>query len=254
MASYAYRDKDRKNIIYSHEVIEEDRNTAFFCPNPKCSARLYICAIDGSKMAYFRATKPKFKHIANCPFKNNGKTNFDSDKYDESKFVFDDAIDNLLSTTQTSLTSHNSSAHKKGKFSIHPPRTLRQIYCMCKSMSVKSLYSGKEVGEMILDDRSEYRYPKGCFGNKIIEATTNDWIYDTKNKEIYLTAPINSKKYTFILSFLDGKKYTTIRNEIFNNSNKIIVVAGKWKPSGKDDNFISEVNSKKQVLIINKQN
>ena len=30
MAKYAYRDKDRKNIIYSDEAIELDRNTAFF--------------------------------------------------------------------------------------------------------------------------------------------------------------------------------------------------------------------------------
>lgn len=154
MASYAYRDKDRKNIIYSHEAIKEDRNTVFFVLIREVYARLYICAIDGSKMAYFRATKSKFKHIVNCPFNNNGKINFDLDKYDESKFIFDNAIDNLSCTTKTALTSHNNSVHTKGKFSIHPPRTLRQIYYICKSMSVKSLYSNKEVGEMILDDRS----------------------------------------------------------------------------------------------------
>jgi len=33
MAKYAYRDKDRKEIIYSSSATEEDRNTAFFCPN-----------------------------------------------------------------------------------------------------------------------------------------------------------------------------------------------------------------------------
>lgn len=250
MASYAYRDKDKKNIIYSHEAIKEDRDTAFFCPNPKCNARLYICAIDGSKKAYFRATKSKFKHIANCSFNNNGKINFDPDKYDESKFIFDNAIDNLSCTTKTALTSHNNSVHTKGKFSIHPPRTLRQIYYICKSMSVKSLYSNKEVGEMILDDRSEYRYPKGCFGNKIIEATTNGKIYNNGKKEIYLASPINSKKYTFILSFLDKNKYETIRNEIYNNRSKTIVVAGKWKSSDKFNKFISEINENKQVLII----
>lgn len=32
MAKYAYRDKDRKNIIYSDKAIEEDRDTAFFLP------------------------------------------------------------------------------------------------------------------------------------------------------------------------------------------------------------------------------
>ena len=66
MAKYAYRDKDRKNIIYSDKAIEEDRDTAFFCPNHVCNAKLYICAVDGSKSAYFRATKPNFKHVKNC--------------------------------------------------------------------------------------------------------------------------------------------------------------------------------------------
>lgn len=30
MAKYAYRDKARKDIIYSNSAIEEDRNKAFF--------------------------------------------------------------------------------------------------------------------------------------------------------------------------------------------------------------------------------
>ena len=56
----------------------------------------------------------------------------------------------------------------------------------------------------------EYRYPKGCFGNKIIEATTKGKIYNN-GKEIYSASPINSKKYTFILSFLDKNKVEIIR-------------------------------------------
>lgn len=101
MAKYAYRDKDRKNIIYSDKAIKEDRNIAFFCPNHGCDAKLYICAVDGSKSAYFRATKSEFKHILNCPFANSS-TEFDSNKYDESKFVYEDAINNLLCKTKPS--------------------------------------------------------------------------------------------------------------------------------------------------------
>lgn len=70
---------------------------------------------------------------------------------------------------------------------------------------------------MILDDRSEYRYPKECFGNKIIKATVDVKLYNDNKKEVYLVSPINSKKYAFILSFLDEEnykkfdlKYTTI--------------------------------------------
>ena len=93
-------------------AIEEDRDTAFFCPNHMCNA------------------KP---------------------------------------SSQKSIPS----AHGTGEPGAYPPRTLRQIYSLCKSFSVGNTYAGKEIGSMILDDRSEYRYPKGCFGNKIIEATVD---------------------------------------------------------------------------------
>ena len=207
MAKYAYRDKDRKHIIYSDEAIEEDRNTAFFCPNHMCNAKLYICAVNGSKSAYFRATKSDFKHIKNCPF-GNSSTEFDSNKYDESKFVYEDAINNLLCNTKLSSKKTLSSAHGTGEPSAHPPKTLRQIYSLCKS------------------------FPVG------------------KKKEGYLVSPINSKKYTFILSFLDEDNYKKIRSEIYNNRDKIIVIAGEWESSGEYNKFTSKVYGKKQVAII----
>ena len=251
MAKYAYRDKARKDIIYSNSAIEEDRNKAFFCPNPNCEAKLYICAVDGSNSAYFRATKAEFKHIKNCPF-GNSNTEFDSKKYDESKFRYDDAINNLLCTTKTSSPTTASSAHGTGKPSIYPPRTLRQIYSLCKSLPIRGTYAGKEIGSMILDDRSEYRYSKGCFGNKIIEATVNGKIYNDKKKEVYLAAPVNSKKYVLTLTFLDESLYKEIRTEIYNNRDKIIVIAGRWKSAGKSNEIVSEVYGKKQVMVIKK--
>ena len=67
------------------------------------------------------------------------------------------------------------------------------IYSLCKSLSVRDTYAGKEIGSMILDDRSKYRYPKGCFGNRIIEATVDGRLYNDEKKEVNLASPINSK-------------------------------------------------------------
>lgn len=251
MAKYAYRDKERKDIICANRAIEEDRNKEFYCPNPLCNAKLYICAIDGSKNAYFRATKSDSRHIENCPY-GNSVAEFDSSKFDESKFDYEDAINNILCNTKQSSQKSLSSTHGTGESSAHPPRTLRQIYSLCKSFPVGDTYAGKEIGSMILDDRSEYRYPKGCFGNKIIEATVDGKSYDDKKKEVYLVSPVNSKKYAFILSFADENDYKTIRSEIYNNRDKIIVIAGKWESSGKYNKFITKVNGKKQVAIIKK--
>jgi len=214
-----------------------------------CEAKLYICAVNGSNSAYFRATKAKFKHIKNCPF-GNSNIKFDSNKYDESKFIYDNAIDNLLCTTKTSSPTTSSSVHGTGKSIAHPPRTLRQIYFLCKSLAVEDTYASQKIESMILDDRSEYRYPKGCFGNKIIEAIVYGKIYNDKKKEVYLAAPVNSKKYVLTLTFSDESLYKEIRTEIYNNRDKIIVIAGRWKSAGKSNEIVSEVYGKKQVMVI----
>ena len=70
MANYAYRDKERKHIILASKALEEDRHKSFYCPNPLCNSKLFICAVDGSRKAHFRATKSTYKHIANCPYAN----------------------------------------------------------------------------------------------------------------------------------------------------------------------------------------
>ena len=251
MAKYAYRDKDRKEIIYSSSATEEDRNTAFFCPNKMFEAKLYICALNGSNSAYFRATKVEFNHIKSCPF-GNSNIEFDSNKYDESKFIYDNAINNLLCTTKTTSPATVSSVHGTGEPSAHPPRTLRQIYSLCKSLPVGDTYASQKIESMILNDRSEYRYPKGCFGNKIIETIVNGKIYNDKKKEVYLAVPVNSKKYVLTLTFLDESLYKEIRTEIYNNRDKIIVIAGRWKSAGKSNEIVSEVYGKKQVMVIKK--
>lgn len=132
MANYAYKDNQRKEIIYSTQAIEEDRSTAFYCPNPKCNAQLYICAIDGSKTAYFRATKRKYPHVSNCPF-GNSAIEFDKTQFDESNFDYDKAIGLLFAPTSTDKTSKKSGVPGIGELQNHPPRTIRQIYSMCKS-------------------------------------------------------------------------------------------------------------------------
>lgn len=251
MTKYAYRDKERKNIIFANQAIEEDRNKEFYCPNPVCNAKLYICAIDGSKNAYFRATKSDSKHIENCPY-GNSVAEFDNSKFDELKFDYEDAINNLLCNTKPSSQKRIPYTHGTGEPSAHPPRTLRQMYSLCKSFPVGNTYAGKAIGSMILDDRSGYMYPKGCFGNKIIEATVDVKSYNDNKKEVYLVSPINSKKYAFILSFSDEENYKKIRSEIYNNRDKIIAIAGKWKSSGVYNKFTSKVYGKKQVAIIKK--
>ena len=181
MAAYAYKDAMRKDIIYAADAVKEDRIKKFYCPNPNCTAHLYICAVDGSKKAYFRAAKKEFPHVPMCSF-GSSTYEFEADKFDETTFVFDNVMDNLYIVTAAQEVQKTPGNHNQGT--------------------------------------------------------------------VYLSAPINSGKYSFILQFTDEILYRTIRDEIYNNRDKIIIVAGKWEASGVYNSFVAEVISKKQIAII----
>lgn len=251
MAKYAYRDKGRKNIIYSADAAKEDRNRTFFCPNPACDARLHICAVDGSRTAYFSAREAEHPHIPTCPFRTGG-IDFDENQFDETQFIFNDAMNNLYNKTPTEKISKNSEGHNSGKAKKRPPRTLGQIYTMCKSRPVTDTYGDKKIGEMILDNRSEYRHQRGCFGNRIVEAVVgkSGYFYNREEKQIYLAAPLGSQRYSFVLQFQNIDTFDYIQEEIYKNRDKIIVIAGDWQRSGKYNCFIAEIHEKTQVAVI----
>ena len=68
MSKYAYRDEMRTDEIPAKDAQKTDRNTRFYCPNPKCDAHLYIASVNGSVSAYFTANDEKHPHIDGCDF------------------------------------------------------------------------------------------------------------------------------------------------------------------------------------------
>lgn len=71
-----------------------------------------------------------------------------------------------------------------------------------------------------------------------------------KAKKIFLKAPTESGKYTFVLQFDEEKIYNKIRTEIYNNRDRLFVVAGKWERIKQYDYFISNIYSDRQVKVI----
>ena len=250
MANYAYRDKERRQIILANEALEEDRNKSFYCPNPRCNSKLFICAVDGCRKTYFRATKSAYKHIANCPYANSAVI-FDDNEYNWATFSFENAIQNLLVENNSKPVMSDSKSTSCGEYINHTLRTIRQIYSMCKQFPPNYSYGNEKIGKMILDDRTAYWYPKGVFGFKIIESCVNGRFYDNDKNEIYLVAPIANPNYHFILSIPDINLYRKIRNMVFENKDKFIIVAGQWNSSKVDGRTIkSIIHSNKQITII----
>ena len=250
MANYAYRDKERKHIILASEALEEDRHKSFYCPNPLCNSKLFVCAVDGSRKAHFRATKSAYKHIANCPYANSSVV-FDDHKFNQSNFSFENAIQNLLvkNNSKSAMSAFKSSSCDE--HTNYTLRTIKQIYSMCKQFPPNYSYGNEKIGRMILDDRTVYWYTKGVLGFKIIESCIKGRFYDKEKNEICLVAPVEHPNYYFILFIPDINLYRTIRNMVFENKNKLIIVAGEWNLSKEDRRIIrSIIYSNKQITII----
>ena len=251
MANHAYRDKERREIILASEALEENRDKFFYCPNPLCNSKLFICAVDGSRKAYFRANKSAYKHIANCPYANSSVV-FDDNKFNQSNFSFENAIQDLLIKNNSKTIKSESKSSTLGEHANHTLRTIKQIYSMCKQFPPNYSYGNEKIGRMILDDRTTYWYPKGVFGFKIIESCVKGRFYDNDKNEIYLVAPVANPNYHFILSISDINLYKKIRNMVFENQDKFIIVAGDWKPSNLGYGYFeTRIYSDRQISILN---
>lgn len=252
MSTYVFKDKQRKIKFYAKDATNENRDTRFYCPNIDCDAHMYICGVDGLSAAYFSANHQNYPHIKGCPFGSSNK--FKSNEHDENAFDFENTLEALMAPSKSTVKKETPSTHKTGDPTKKPLRTIRQVYDMCKSFDPTDTYSGVKIGQMIVDDRSEYMYPKGIFCKKLIEGQAKEYFYDSKKKEITILAPIKSKKYSFILKFADRKLFSFVQKSIYNNRDKIIVVAGEWKSAGagKFNSFYTDLTGKGQVTVIKK--
>lgn len=251
MANYAYRDKERRDIILASEALEEDRDKSFYCPNPLCNSKLFLCAVDGSRKAYFRATKSAYKHIDNCPYANSSVV-FDVKIFNQSNFSFENAMQNLFVKSNSKPLKRGPKKSSYVEHDNHTLRTIKQIYSMCKQFPPNYSYGDEKIGRMILDDRTTYWYPKGVFGFKMIESCVKGRFYNNAKNEIFLVAPVAHPNYHFILSIPDINLYRKIRNMVFENNDKLIIVAGEWKSSNLGyDSFETIIYSDKQISILN---
>ena len=249
LANHAYRDKERQDLILASEALEENRDKSFYCPNPLCNSKLFVCAGDGSRKAYFRATKSAYKHIANCPYANSSVI-YDSNKFNQLNFSFVNAMQDLFvkNNSKSAPSDYKSSIH--GEQANHTISTIKQIYSICKRFPPNYSYGNEKIGRMILDDRTAYWYPKGVFGFKIIESCVKGRFYDSDKNEIYLVAPVANPNYHFILSISDINLYKKIRNMVFENKDKFIIVAGDWKASNLGYGYFeTRIYSDRQITI-----
>ena len=253
MAMYAFLDELRTKEILSRDAKKEDKYKRFFCPNPDCDAHLHIVSVDGLVSAYFKATDRNHPHINGCYFSKKSNK-FMPNKFNEDEFYLENALSAL--TIPTAAHSEGTTGKAKtGKSSLKPPHTISQIYSMCKTYSCKDSYNGVVIGQILLDNRSFYMYPRGVFGWRVIEAHCERYFYkknDDENlpSEIYLSLSHKEKTYNFTLQFLNQKLFKQIRSYLHTNQDKTVIVAGKWESAYKPCTFKAQITSKRQITFI----
>lgn len=250
MSMYAYKDAARAIRVLAKETTERDKGIRYYCPNSKCGARMFIRSYDGESKSVF-ASSGNPGHMEHCPY--GSENAFNPEKTKEDGFNSDDAISNLMTVSLKKKVSKTNTKQVAGGASEEAvvPHTILQIYDMCKAHYCKDTFNGQTIGQILLDSRSVYMYPKGVFGYRIIEAKCRAYLYDNEN--IYLETPIDNVKYHLKLHFEDRELFKRMKRLLFNNQNHVIIIAGKWESSGGCNCFVTEVVSDRQIKVLKRE-
>lgn len=189
--------------------------------------------------------------MEHCPY--GSENAFNPEKTKEEGFNSDDAISNLMTVSLKKKVSKTNTKQVVGGASEEAvvPHTILQIYDMCKAHYCKDTFNGQTIGQILLDSRSVYMYPKGVFGYRIIEAKCRAYLYDNEN--IYLETPIDNVKYHLKLHFEDRELFKRMKRLLFDNQNHVIIIAGKWESSGGCNCFVTEVVSDRQIKVLKRE-
>lgn len=95
--------------------------------------------------------------------------NFDSTEYDEKRFDFEKAAENLLKeASESNPTVSTNRGVITGGGGKKVLSTVNKIYCMCRKYDV---YNGIDTTDILDDDRDFKKYERGINGNKIVQCT-----------------------------------------------------------------------------------
>lgn len=257
MVAYAFKDPERTQSITAKEALTANHQTRYYCPNPACRAELYICQRNGNHDGYFSANRKGRGHDQQCPYSSS--YNFDSKEYNEAAFTFDKAIKQmqrvLLPSATTRLPTDRHIVKLDNRSTQKTPRTLNEIYSMCKQLPPCETYNGYLIGDMLFDNRSAKMHINGPCGPMLVE------VFRDKHSLFYFPTALEFRFRTasndrLLISVSDRGVFTQLKKSIFNNKNSILVLAGVWtfnRTSQKSSSRTSclVLRSKKQYMFIN---
>lgn len=244
MSFHAYKDKERKDVIYAKACTTYDTSVRFYCENLNCDAHLYIKALDSERKAHFCATK-SHPHSLGC----KKWYSFNFVDYSEELFNYDDVIDNILTPSNSAKKDYKyyskSNCSKMYEVSISK---IKELFYACKNIEHTETYNEYPIWKILFDCRCNYILTKGISGKHIIECSFHR--YD-KNY-IYFKYPIIQNlqnQYLLKLKFSNRDMFDYVLRKIFNGyKTSAIVIAGDWKKES-GNIYCSDFQTKKQIYF-----
>lgn len=255
MSMYAYTGIDRidEEKVIANAITDRTKGIRYYCPNPKCNAKMFLRSYDGERNSFFAASR-KTGHIEHCPYGSDNT--FNPDLVNEEEFNAEFAISNLMNLLENSkksmenkkITINKVEKEKEKTDKENIPHTIKQIYDMCKSYDCNTIFNNQTIGQILIDCRSIYMFSRGIFGYRVIEAKCKKFLYNNQ-REIFLETPIYNKKYSLTLYFENEELFTEIRKLLYDNRENVIIVAGKWEKTEKFNCFGTKIMSKRQIKV-----
>lgn len=192
-------------------------------------------------------------HVDNCFCAM--KSTFDPGDYNEANFNLEKLIKTLLSSSDrhgggSDIIPYLDHPHSDKK-SIS---TLLVLYQMCKYKDIDDTYNSIPIKDIIFDSRCDANSLHLHNEFRVIEAQNERpkfSRYDKSNMTITLYAPVYSKNMKpFRLEFTQKDLYSKIQNTLYNNMDKLFIVAGLWNVNSEGDGFVTTIQHERQVKII----
>ena len=159
MSQYAFVDEARTEEIWAENATTKNKGISYYCPNPNCGTKMFIRNVDGERKAHFRSSgRPG--HIQYCPYgSDNG---YNPNNTTEEGFDADDIIGRMMTTEQRRQNPRvEREGQGMGEAADNVPHTIRQVYDMCKAHSCRDMFNGQTIGQILVDSRSIYMFPRG---------------------------------------------------------------------------------------------
>ena len=239
MAKYAYTTPYGINgyLCDAADLQIHDRRN-FYCSTPGCTARMFVRSPQRKSATFVTY---RHEHHTGGPYCQL-KDQFQSDKYDESKFNLQRFFDNINNDDidKDDRVSRFETGGV-GKNQLIPIKTLTTLYHACLQYRERGTYNNYDINDILIDSRS----PDNAFpfkGNRMIVCHFD--YYFKQNNTVRMKLFHLNQTYYFNLHCVNSVLYQQLRDKTYDvTHNNLFVVAATWNRNQNNNTYDCDFHS-----------